>query len=390
MNFSLSDEHILLRDSAHDFLRREVDLAPLLTPGASSLQAGYEAMWTRIAALGWPGMIVPQDYGGLGMSVIDLSLIVKECGRFLAPSPLFGTLAGTWAIVAAGTAPQQAHYLGPVAVGQCKLALAVAAQDGDCQTPHGNVKVMTSSEGLRLSGTCHYVVDATTADRIVVAALHEARRRFFVIDRRAPGVEVTLLDWRDITRQVCTVGLSDVPAHLLSGDGHDVWPWIRDRLYLVLAAESAGGLQAVLDDTAAYARERVAFGKPIGAYQAIKHALADLLALTECTSTAVLYAAWALSDDPHAAPLAAAMAQAYASEAYRDATHRSIQVFGAIGFTWEMKNHLYFKRARGNAQLLGSPAHQREQIVRMLEANALAQTAFDNPLAREDKKETAL
>jgi alkylation response protein AidB-like acyl-CoA dehydrogenase len=371
MNFSLSDDHILLRDTANELLRREVDLGPLLVPGASVEQAGYERLWNKLVELGWPGLIVPETYGGLGMSAIDLSMMLGECGRFLAPSPLFGTLAGSWAILAAGNEEQKGRLLSAVAAGSLKLALAIATNDGQCEAVNADVEVIETPGGLRLIGIGHYVVDAAAADRIVVAASYHGRRRFFVVERAAPAVQVELLAWRDITRQVCRVRMIEAPAELLDGDREDAWPYIRDRLQLVLAAESAGGMHAVLDDTVAYAKERVTFGRPIGAYQAIKHALADMLARAECASTAVLYAAWALSEGDAAAPLAAAMAQSYASDAYREGTHRSIQIFGAIGFTWEMKNHLYFKRARGNAELLGAPARQREQVVRMLETRVL-------------------
>jgi alkylation response protein AidB-like acyl-CoA dehydrogenase len=119
-----------------------------------------------------------------------------------------------------------------------------------------------------------------------------------------------------------------------------------------------------------YAKQRVAFGRPIGAFQAIKHQLAEIAGQAECATAAVHYAAWALTENNDRAPLAAAMAQSYAGEAYRAATYRNIQVFGAIGFTWEMKNHLFYKRARSNAVLLGLPAQQREEVIRILEAAA--------------------
>ncbi|MGX9936506.1 acyl-CoA dehydrogenase family protein [Advenella kashmirensis] len=367
MNFSLSDDHLFLRDAANTFLHKEVNLAPLLLPGATIEQAGYEDMWSKIAELGWPGIIIPENYGGLGMSMVDLAMILSECGRFLAPSPMFGTLSGSWAILAAGSEAQKRQWLPDVAAGNLILALGIAGKDGNCEIPDTGLKIDETENGYRLNGDCHYVVDAASAEKIVVAALYKGVRRFFLVDRTESAVEITTLDWRDITRQVCSIKLLNAPAELLGGASTDVWPWIRDRLYLALAAESSGGLHAVLDDTVAYAKDRVAFGRPIGAYQAIKHSLADMLAEAEFSSVAVLYAAWALSSDDSVAPLTAAMAQSYASDAYRNGTARSIQIFGAIGFTWEMKNHLYFKRARANAELLGSPQIQREQIVQMLE-----------------------
>lgn len=368
MNFTLSEDHEALRDSAQSFLSREIDLSKLLVPGATVEQAGYDATWAKVVDLGWPGIVIPEAYGGLGMSYIDLAMIVGEIGRTLAAMPLFGTLAGAWAIEKAGSEAQKALYLGKVAAGEFKLALAVSDTDGDGAEPGTDVKAVAAGSDWRLSGTKAFVVDAAAADALVVAAEDQGQIRYFVVDRNGPGVSVDLVDWRDITRQVCTVTLDGAVGERLDGGAaQDVWPWVRDRLYLVLAAESATGIEKVLDDAVQYAKERVAFGRPIGAFQAIKHQLAELVGLRECAIAGVHYAAWALSEDDARAPLAAAIAQSYASEAYREATHRNIQVFGAIGFTWEMPNHLYYKRARSNAELLGASRHQREGIIRFLE-----------------------
>jgi alkylation response protein AidB-like acyl-CoA dehydrogenase len=368
MNFSLSEDHIVLRDAASDFLRGQVDLAPLLVPGADAHQAPYDTLWAQLCELGWPAMIVPPEYGGLGMSEIDVSIVLRECGRTLAPTPLLGTLAGTWALIAAGSPEQQALWLPQIAESGLRMALATAPESGDAGAADAAVTATPNADGMhRLSGSSYYVMDAPGARLLVVAAMLDGVKRLFIVQADQDGLTTEWLAWRDITRQVAHVHCKDVKGALMPGEWDTIWPGLRNRLHMALASESAGGLQAVLDDTTAYVKERVAFGRPIGAYQSIKHGLADMLAQTECTATAVLYAAWAQSQDERTATLAAAMAQAYASEAYRDATHRSIQMFGAIGFTWEMKNHLYFKRARANAAWLGSPAEQRELIARALE-----------------------
>ncbi|QHE84180.1 acyl-CoA dehydrogenase family protein [Hydrogenophaga sp. BPS33] len=368
MNFSLSEDHTVLRDAAADFLRDQVDLAPLLVPGADAQQAPYDALWAKLCELGWPAMAVPEAHGGLGMSEIDVAIVLRECGRTLAPTPLLGTLAGTWALLAAGSPEQQTLWLPQVAEAGLRMALATAPASGDAGAADADVMATLHADGsYRLSGSSHFVIDAPGAQLLVVAAMLDGAKRLFLVQGEADGIETEWLAWRDITRQVAHVHVKDAVGDLMPGDWDSTWPTLRNRLHLALAAESAGGLQAVLDDTTAYVKERVAFGRPIGAYQSIKHGLADMLAQTECTQTAVLYAAWAQSQDERTATLASAMAQAYASEAYRDATHRSIQMFGAIGFTWEMKNHLYFKRARANAEWLGSAAEQRELIARTLE-----------------------
>ena len=164
--------------------------------------------------------------------------------------------------------------------------------------------------------------------------------------------------------------LTDAAAQSLAMGDRELWPWLRDRILFALATESAAGLQRVLEMTTDYARERVAFGKPIGSYQAIKHSLADMLGQAECASVATLYAAWALSQEHPRASLAAAMAKAFTGDAYVAAAHRSIQIFGAIGFTWEMVSHLYYKRARANAELFGSARAQRARVMEMVEKKA--------------------
>ena len=141
-------------------------------------------------------------------------------------------------------------------------------------------------------------------------------------------------------------------------------------MLFALATESAAGAQRVMEMTVDYAKERTAFGKPIGSYQAIKHSLADMLGQVECCNAATLYAAWALSENDARGSLAAAMAKAYTSDAYMAVSQRSIQIFGAIGFTWEMVNHLYFKRARANAELFGSARTQRARVIDMVEKKA--------------------
>lgn len=368
MDFTLSNDHIALRDVAQAFLDAEVNLAPLLVPGSKTDQTAYDGLWTKIAELGWPSLAVPEAYGGLGMTYVDVVMIIGEMGRTLAPAPFFGTLAGTWAICKAGSEDQKARLLSRVVAGECKLALAAADKDGSY--PGSAVIARRDGEQYRLSGAKWYVVDALSADTLVVAAMLDGVVRFFVVDRPAPGVEVVQLDWRDLTRQVCSVHLRDAAGVLLANSDDRVWPWVRDRLYLVLAAESAAGTHAVLADAVAYAKERVAFGRPIGSFQAIKHQLAEIAGQAECATASVHYAAWALTQNDARSTLAAAMAQSYASEAYRAATYRNIQVFGAIGFTWEMKNHLFYKRVRANAALLGLPPQQREEVIRILEANA--------------------
>src|SRR6266850_2232235 len=368
MNFALSEDNLMLQQSARTFLEKEISLGRVLVPGATVADADYDRNWTKIVAMGWQGLVIDEAFGGLGLSCIDLAMILGEMGRTLAPSPFLGTLFGAWAIHKGGTQEQKERLLPQVAAGTIKLALAVAESNGATDGP-GREAVARKHA---ITGVRSFVIDAAAADWLVVAAVEEGsgRRAFFLVDPRQDGVQVDILPWRDVTRQVCDVRFKDAVGEPLAADDATLWPWLRDRILFALAAENAAGAQRVLEMTVDYAKERTAFGRPIGANQAIKHALADMLGLAECSTTSVLYAAWALSQEDQRAGLAAAMAKAYSSDAYVSTTHRSVQIFGAIGFTWEMKNHLYFKRARANSELFGNARAHRSRVIDMVEKKA--------------------
>jgi alkylation response protein AidB-like acyl-CoA dehydrogenase len=364
MNFALSEDHLVLRESARTFLEKEISLQRVLVPGATIEDAGYDANWERIVAMGWPALVIGEEHGGLGLSCIDLAMILGEMGRCLAPSPFLGTLLGTWAVARGGSAEQKGRLLPRIAAGELKLALAIADSTGATDGPSREC----AARGDRLTGVKSLAIDAAAADLLVCAAQDGTTggRAFFLVDVRQPAVQVDLLPWRDVTRQVADVRLQDAVGERLAMDDAKLWPWLRDRVLLALAVENAAGAQRVMEMTVEYAKERMAFGRPIGAYQAIKHSLADMLGQVECSNVSVLHAAWALSENAPEAPKAAAIAKAYTSDAYCAIAQRSIQIFGAIGFTWEMANHLYFKRARANAELFGNSRSQRGRLMDMV------------------------
>ncbi len=372
MDFSLSEDNLLLRQSARTFLEKEISLARLQVPGATVADAGYNANWRKIASMGWQGLVIDESYDGLGLSCVDLAMIIGEMGRSLVPSPFLGTLFGSWALQRGGSDEQKSRLLPAVAAGTTRLALAIAESSGTVEGTCREATARRQAGAYRLTGVKSFVIDAAAADWLVVAAHDDAtgRRAFYLVEAKQEGVHSEPLSWRDVTRQVCDVRFKDAIGEKLAVDDGALWPWLRDRILFALAAESAAGAQKVMEMTVDYAKERVAFGKPIGTYQAVKHSLADMLGQAECSNASVLYAAWALSEQDARASLAAAMAKAFACEAYVSVAHRSIQIFGAIGFTWEMTNHLYYKRARANAESFGSVRSQRARVIEMVEKNA--------------------
>jgi alkylation response protein AidB-like acyl-CoA dehydrogenase len=365
MNFAFNADQDLLRDSVVRLLRDKVDLGRL-TGGGNRVDTSYDpTLWREMTELGWPGLIIPETFGGLAMSLVDWIVITEEVGRSLAPCPYLGNYAGTLAVMAAGSPAQQNELLPAVVDGAAQLALAWSEHESN-EDPRAVESTVASG---RLSGTKRYVLDADTATHFVVTATDRVGRiGFHVVARDQPGVEVEVLPWMDVTRRVCTIAFSNAQSEPMASDFDSHWQWIVDRILLALSSENAGGAEAILHKTVAYAKERVQFGKPIASFQAIKHKCADMLMKVESAKALSYYAAWALAQENEAAPLAAAMAKSFSSDAYRFCTAEAIQIHGAIGFTWEMPVHLYYKRARANAVQFGAPAKLRDRVIELVTA----------------------
>jgi alkylation response protein AidB-like acyl-CoA dehydrogenase len=231
--------------------------------------------------------------------------------------------------------------------------------------------------GFVLSGTKLFVPDAHLADVHVVAARTSEGPRpedgvsLFLVPKETAGLAVKLLPTMDQTRKLCEVSLRDVrvPGAALLGARNGGWPVlarVAERATVALCAEMCGGAQRVLEMTTEYAKIRVAFGKPIGAYQGVKHRAADMLVDVENAKSLTYYAAWAVDENVAEAALAASMAKAYVSDAYRKVAGAGIQLHGGIGFTWEHDLHLYFKRAKSSEFTFGDATYHREKVAQLI------------------------
>ncbi|HEU5320316.1 MAG TPA: acyl-CoA dehydrogenase, partial [Methylomirabilota bacterium] len=294
------------------------------------------------------------------------------------PGPFVSTvLLGGLALHEAGSAAQKKEWLTRIAAGEAKAALAVTEPNARWDAAGITATARATGGGFTLSGTKLFVLDAHLADVIVVAARTREGKTpedgvgLFLVGRGAPGLEVKLLPTMDQTRKLCEVRLADVsvPAAGVLGDAHGGWaPLARvlERATVALCAEMCGGAQRVLDMTTDYAKIRIAFGKPIGAYQGVKHRAADMLVDIENAKSLTYYAAWAVDENVPEASLAASMAKAYVSDAYRKAAGAGIQLHGGIGFTWEHDLHLYFKRAKSSEFTFGDATYHRERVAQLI------------------------
>ncbi len=193
----------------------------------------------------------------------------------------------------------------------------------------------------------------------------------FLVTKGTPGLEVKLLPTMDQTRKLCEVTFNDVrvAADAVLGKAGGGWsPLSRvvERATVALCAEMCGGAQRVLDMTVDYAKIRVAFGRPIGSYQGVKHRAADMLVEVENARSLTYYAAWAVDESVPEAALAASMAKAYCSDAFRRVSAAGIQLHGGIGFTWEHDLHLYFKRAKSSEFTFGDATYHRERVAQLI------------------------
>jgi alkylation response protein AidB-like acyl-CoA dehydrogenase len=372
LDFGLSDDQQLLQESARDVLARE--LPPTLVRQTAESSSGVsEALDRKLAELGWTGLVVPEAYGGLGLRTLDAAILLTELGRSAAPGPFFSSaiLAAT-ALVAGGDRRQKKQWLPKLAAGEATAALAVLEASDRFDAAGIQVRARRARSGYRLDGTKIFVPYAHVADVLIVACRTTpgdgARGiTLFLVDPRAPGVTIHLLETIDRTRRVCEVELRKVEVAREEalgsiGDGGSIVAKVFDLAAIGLAADGLGGAERVLEMAVEYSKNRQQFGRPIGSFQAVKHLAAEMVAEIEPARSLVWYAAHARDASPREASRAASMAKASLCDIYSRSANRAVQIHGGIGFTWEHDLHFWFKRAKWNEAAFGDPAFHRERV----------------------------
>jgi alkylation response protein AidB-like acyl-CoA dehydrogenase len=329
-----------------------------------------DELWKRMAELGWTGLPFPAAYGGAGLGLFELSLLLEESGRVLLPGPLLSTvaLAGA-AIETGGSAAQKRHHLAAIARGDERLALALVEEPERWDAAGVRLAARRKGAELRLSGSKPFVLDAGEADWLVVAArIDAAELALLLVDARQRGVTIAPTALVDGTRKAARVGLDDVgvPVDAVLARGDDAYERLLDRAKVALCAEMLGGAQRVLEMSIAFAKAREQFGRPIGSFQAIQHRLADMLVAVEGARSATWYATWAVEQGQSDAHAAACMAKAFVSDAYAKIAADGIQIHGGLGFTWDQDLHLYYRRAKVSERWFGDASWNRELVARAL------------------------
>jgi alkylation response protein AidB-like acyl-CoA dehydrogenase len=379
MDIGFTEEQQLLRDTARKFLDSECP-TKFVREMMASETAVTDQFWRQVADNGWLGITYPEDAGGSGLGLVDLVVLMEEIGRAVMPGPYpASVLLGGAAIAAAGSTEQQREWLPRIAAGEAKTTLAVTEPNARWDAAGITATAREARGGFALSGTKMFVPDAHLADVLVVAARSrdgstmEDGVSLFLVPKDAPGIGIRRLPSVDETRKTCEVTFDNVavPSSALLGELHRGWAPLQrviDRAAVALSAEMCGAAQRVLEITVEYAKLRVAFGKPIGSYQGVKHKCADMLVDIENAKSLTYYAAWAVDEGEADAPLAVSMAKAAASDAGRKVCAAGIQLHGGIGMTWEHDLQLYLKRAKADEVAFGDATWHRERVAQLMGA----------------------
>jgi alkylation response protein AidB-like acyl-CoA dehydrogenase len=311
-----------------------------------------------VAQLGVAGVIVPEAYGGLGLDLLDAALVAEMLGRHVTPAPFVAaSVMAPLALMRAGSETQQAQWLPKIADGSARFGVAVAEAVSGARDDAG-----VTASGGRLRGTALVALDAVAADALIVA---DTAGGLHIVEAGVPGLAIEALPSLDTTRPLAKLTFADTPAEPLPGDGQAALAAMRDAAWVMLAADTLGAGQSMLEKAVAYAGERRQFGRPIAAFQAVKHMCAEMAAELEPCRSLVWYAAYALSKGEADAPLAAAHAKAHLSEVGRFVARTATEVHGGMGFTDLSGLPFWFRRIEANRQLLGGPEQVRRHAARL-------------------------
>ncbi len=373
MDFGFSEEQEMLRDAAKRFLADNCPTTFVRKMMADST-AHDKDFWKKLVGMGWPGLLVPEEYGGQGGTFLDMTVIAEEAGKALVPGP-FATQAmlAIPITIEGGSDQTKKDILPQMAKGEFIGTVALAEAAGRFDAEGIQLKANKSGADYTLSGEKFFVPDAHVANGMVVAARTggsgENGITLLLVPADAKGLTITQLKTVDMTRRLCHVKFDNVKTAGMFGKEGAGWPILHRALDIAtagLSAELVGTAQKALDLSVEYAKTRVQFGKPIGSFQAVKHKCVDMMVAVENARSLTYYACWTVDTRGAEAATAVPMAKAYASDMAKTVTSEAIQVHGGIGFTWEHDMHLYHRRAlAGEANLGNAPVH-RETVARSL------------------------
>jgi alkylation response protein AidB-like acyl-CoA dehydrogenase len=377
MDLGLSEEQGLLKNAARDFLEKECP--DTFVRQMEEDERGYTPeFWKMMAAQGWQGIVIPDQYGGTGMTFTDLIVLLEEFGRALVPGPFVSTVVlGAMPILEAGTEEQKQKFLPKIAAGDLIMTLALTEPSAKWDADGVAMPAKAEGESFVLSGTKLFVPDAHVSDYMVVAARTKESANpedgitLFLVDSKSAGIEFTVLKTIAADKQ-CEVAFNEVrvPKANVLGEVDKGWPIIqsvKNKAAVAACAYLVGLSQMDFDVSLDYAKERIQFGRPIGSFQAIQHKFADMIIDVDGSRFITYKAAWALQENDPDAEMLVSMAKAWCSEATRRVVAHGQQIHGGIGFTKDYKVELYFRRQKWMELMWGDADYHRELVAQKLE-----------------------
>jgi alkylation response protein AidB-like acyl-CoA dehydrogenase len=368
MNYDLNEEQVMLKDTARRFLAGECN-GDFIKEMKEDPRGYTDGLWNKMAELGWMCILVPEAYGGIGGSVLDMAVLVREMGYSCLPGPFFSTaVTGVIALLEGGSEEQKQQILPGVATGEKKLSLAWLEEDGS-NTARG-IRMTAEKKGSEyvLNGKKLFVKDANVADTLIVVAREpgttgEEGITLLLVDAKAPGITMAPLHVMSGEKQSEVIfSNARIPAGDVLGKAGAGWPVFK-RVVLQCAvlrsAEMAGGAEKVLEVTSAYAKERVQFGKPIGAFQAVAHHCANMWTESDTSNLLMYQAAWRISAGMDY-EREATICKAFVSDAYCRLLKLGAEVLGGTGFCEEHDFHLYAERGKSAELDFGDGDFHRE------------------------------
>jgi alkylation response protein AidB-like acyl-CoA dehydrogenase len=355
MDFTFSDDQDALRDTVRSFLS---DRGMAYVRAMVDDERGFtDEVWSAMSALGWPGLLVPEAQGGLGLGLVDMVVVLEEMGRFPFTGPYFSS--AVFATLAAKHLGET-DLLARLASGELRGTVALE------EMGHGDVvdRVRTRSrrKGAEwvVSGLKPTVLDGHTADWAIVVARTEDGIGSFLLE--APAAE--LVPGLDPTRKIARLALDDRRVRRIGPDGDHsaIWRRIVDDTAVMLAAELVGSCEQAHYLAVEYAKVRVQFDRPLATFQAIRHKAVDMLQQVELARVGTHYAAWTSDVDDPARERAAAMCKGFVGEAAVYVSGEGIQIHGGVGFTWDCDEHFHFKRAKASDVMLGGGGFHRQRL----------------------------
>ena len=355
MDFALSEEQQFLQQTVADLLKEHCSLEVVRQNTKDGTTKNHE-LYSALGELGVPGTLIPVEYGGIGLTLLDAVLIAESLGSVVAAVPYLGSMVmAPVALLNAGTDLQKNEWLPKIASGESTIGIAISEHVGARE----NNPIVCSND--QLSGSAMFVLDAQGADCFLVVAQN---RQFFLVD--ANDVKVNDLQTIDKTRSIAELTFEGSPAeHLSESDNDEELLTVLNAARVTIAADTLGASQTMLNKAIEYAGERTQFNRVIGSFQAVKHMCAEMAAELEPCRSLIWYAAHAFTHIPDEARLTACHAKAHLGEVGRFVARNATEVHGGMGFTDLLGLHYWFKRVELNRQLLGTPEFVRNEAAKV-------------------------